>query len=75
MIETPGYGSAIDVKNTGPLEFPIKASIQPFLLKYVQERFKLIQGENSLYTVPLSDVTTSVLICLETDGVSTDGGL
>lgn len=28
-VETPGYGSTILIKNTGPLEFPIRAMVEP----------------------------------------------
>ena len=58
MIETPGYGSSLDIKNSGPMEFPIKANVQPFFLQYEPERFKLVQGENSLWTVSISDFAT-----------------
>ena len=29
IVETPGYGSTILVKNEGPMEYPIKCSLEP----------------------------------------------
>jgi hypothetical protein len=69
VIETPGYGSSIDIKNSGPTAFPIKANVQPMPFRYEPERFKLVQGENSLYTVSLSAYAASALVTLETDGM------
>ena len=69
VVETPGYGSSIDIKNSGPTAFPIRANVQPMLFRYEPERFKQVQGENSLYTVSLNDYATSALVTLETDGM------
>lgn len=69
IVETPGYESSIDIKNSGPTAFPIQANVQPLPFKYEPERFKQVQGANSLYTVSLSDYATSALVTLETDGM------
>lgn len=69
VVETPGYGSSIDIKNSGPTAFPIQANVQPLLFRYEPERFKQVMGDNSLYTVSLNEYATSALVTLETDGM------
>lgn len=69
VIETRGYGSSIDIKNSGPTAFPIRANVQPLPFRYEPSRFKLVQGENSLHTVSLSAYAASALVTLETDGM------
>jgi len=37
ILETPGYGSVVEVKNTGPIEFPILASVVPHSMGMAME--------------------------------------
>ncbi|EOD06956.1 hypothetical protein EMIHUDRAFT_453372 [Emiliania huxleyi CCMP1516] len=39
ILETPGYGSVVEVRNTGPLEFPIAASVVPHSVGMADESF------------------------------------
>ncbi|KAG7347687.1 hypothetical protein IV203_016392 [Nitzschia inconspicua] len=33
IIETPGYGNVVRIKNTGPMEFPIECRVEPYTVE------------------------------------------
>lgn len=81
IVETPGSGNAIAIRNTSPLEFPLSAGVkaetvgngQAGLGAALQELYemgqpRLIQGGGTIQTYPFAPAVQSVQCLLKTDG-------
>lgn len=71
-IETPGSGNAVAIRNTGNVEFPLDASVEPDMDPPIVERLdmsarNIIQG-GALRTYPFDPSVSSVQVLLKTDG-------
>merc|ERR1712166_206280 len=76
-VESPGSSNAIAIRNTGQIEFPLKAGIEPdmsgednnpaeMLLNDTANR-KTVQG-GAVYTTPFPPSVQSVQVALRSDG-------
>jgi hypothetical protein len=76
-VESPGSSNAIAIRNTGQIEFPLKAGIEPdmsgeennpaeILLNDTANR-KTVQG-GAVYTTPFPPSVQSVQVALRSDG-------
>ena len=79
IIETPSGTNSIAIRNSGMMEFPLSAAIEPTesLEGRATENPALVLARNSkprtvqggaVYTVPFSPGVASVQVCLKTDG-------
>mmetsp|Transcript_19529 Transcript_19529/g.22630 ORF Transcript_19529/g.22630 Transcript_19529/m.22630 type:complete len:310 (-) Transcript_19529:187-1116(-) len=75
-IECPGSSNSVAIRNTGQVEFPLTAGIDPDInnnnkspASILSERSssRIVQG-GAVYTTPFSPAVQSVQICLKTDG-------
>jgi len=74
IVETPGAGNAIAIRNTAPMEFPLSAFVEssveggdPAANLGATSKSKTVQG-GAVYTVPFDPSVASVQILLTTDG-------
>lgn len=71
VIETPMDSNAIAIRNTGMLEFPLEACLEPDIVPDIisnTKKPKTIQGDGAVMTTPLPPSVQSVSIELRTDG-------
>lgn len=69
IVETnPHMTSVVDVKNDGPMSFPIRADVTPVMNHAGVKPTITIQG-GSLKTFPMPHNVASVVVNLETDGM------
>mmetsp|Transcript_6681 Transcript_6681/g.8445 ORF Transcript_6681/g.8445 Transcript_6681/m.8445 type:complete len:303 (-) Transcript_6681:163-1071(-) len=75
-IDTPNSSNAIAIRNTGEMEFPLTAALDPDMRQgspspsqTISQRgsSRIVQG-GAVYTTPFEPVVQSVQICLKTDG-------
>lgn len=77
VIECPGGSNSVAIRNTGQVEFPLTAGIDPdmnrnsrspaAMLTERSSSSRIVQG-GAVYTSPFSPAVQSVQICLKTDG-------
>jgi hypothetical protein len=75
VIFTPRGSNAIAIRNTGMLEFPLAAAVEPadtgglgsITRMILDQRGRTIQG-GAVYTEPFSPLVESVCVALKTDG-------
>uniref|UniRef100_A0A7S2MLH3 Uncharacterized protein n=1 Tax=Helicotheca tamesis TaxID=374047 RepID=A0A7S2MLH3_9STRA len=74
VVETPGAGNAIAVRNTAPMEFPLNAYVEadnggpgPARALASNTKPRTVQG-GAVYTTPFAPNVKSVQIMLDTDG-------
>lgn len=76
VIDTPNSSNAIAIRNTGEMEFPLSAALDPDMRKGVdspaqvlsQRGFSRIVQGGAVYTTPFEPAVQSVQVCLKTDG-------
>lgn len=74
-VETPGESNSVSVRNTGELEFPLAAGIEPsYSMQEGPARVlsaitpsRIVQG-GAVYTNPISPRVSSIQVMLKTDG-------
>uniref|UniRef100_A0A6U3YZH4 Uncharacterized protein n=1 Tax=Ditylum brightwellii TaxID=49249 RepID=A0A6U3YZH4_9STRA len=74
VVDTPGAGNAIAIRNTAPMEFPLNAFVEadnggpgPARALQANSKPRTIQG-GAVYTTPFAPNVASVQIMLKTDG-------
>lgn len=74
-IDTPNSSNAIAIRNTGEMEFPLVAALEPDMSKnnnparilYERGQSRIVQG-GAVYTTPFEPAVQSVQVLLRTDG-------
>jgi len=71
-VESPGSSNAVAIRNTGQLEFPLTAGLEPdmtidFIPDLASSEFRTVQG-GAVYTTPFPPSVQSVQVMLKTDG-------
>jgi len=74
VVECPGDSNAISIRNTGELEFPLAAGVEPLYTADAPARVldslapsRIVQG-GAVYTTPFAPSVTAVQIMLKSDG-------
>jgi|Transcript_16794 hypothetical protein len=74
VVESPGAGNAIAIRNTAPMEFPLNAYVEadnqgpgPARALAANSKPRTVQG-GAVYTTPFAPNVMSVQIMLNTDG-------
>eukprot|EP00565_Helicotheca_tamesis_P001208 CAMPEP_0185727170 /NCGR_PEP_ID=MMETSP1171-20130828/2925_1 /TAXON_ID=374046 /ORGANISM="Helicotheca tamensis, Strain CCMP826" /LENGTH=302 /DNA_ID=CAMNT_0028395675 /DNA_START=72 /DNA_END=980 /DNA_ORIENTATION=+ len=74
VVESPGAGNAIAIRNTAPMEFPLNAFVEadnggpgPARALQANAKPRTVQG-GAVYTTPFAPNVKSVQIMLKTDG-------
>mmetsp|Transcript_482 Transcript_482/g.616 ORF Transcript_482/g.616 Transcript_482/m.616 type:complete len:299 (+) Transcript_482:114-1010(+) len=74
VLETPGSGNAVAIRNTAPMEFPLSAMVEanveggdPCAALVSTSSARTVQG-GAVYTVPFEPAVASVQCALTTDG-------
>jgi hypothetical protein len=72
IVESPGSSNAIAIRNTGMMEFPLTAAIDPDMSGPVQKIVstadpRTVQG-GAVYTTPFPPAVSSVQVSLKSDG-------
>lgn len=45
ILETPGYGSIVEITNTGPMEYPVTASVEPYSIQEEMSSAPVVGGD------------------------------
>jgi len=74
VVETPGDSNAISIRNTGELEFPLAAGVEPFYEMEGPAKVlaslspsRIVQG-GAVYTTPFAPSVVAVQVMLKSDG-------